>query len=124
MKRIGSPACCCLVLLTVLGCGGAPSINGTVTYEGEPIRRGSISFAPSNGQGAPVAAAITDGSYRIPEARVGSMRVAISGYEVPEAPPGAFVYDPDPAPPGASAIRTRRRRSAAWASRSSSRALA
>ena len=82
---------CLLVagLLFVSGCGGPPSISGTVTYEGELVGNGVITFAPVDGAGTPASTKIKDGKYHIAEAKEGSMKVSISGYEFPEVPPGS-----------------------------------
>lgn len=77
------------LLLVSLGCSGKPSISGLVTYEGEPISNGVISFSPVDGNATPVACKIRDGKFRVEEAFAGSMKVTVSGYEIPEAPAGS-----------------------------------
>ena len=59
-----------------LGCGGDPSkpklgrVSGTVTYKGEPVTKGVVSFVPAGGPGVetgqPAAGEIgSDGSYEL-----------------------------------------------------------
>ncbi|QDV78712.1 hypothetical protein [Botrimarina mediterranea] len=56
----------------------APSVQGTVTYEGKPIESGRIAFSPIGGQGTPFGGLIENGSYSIDEAYLGKRVVAIS----------------------------------------------
>lgn len=66
--------------LATAGCGGsATAVSGKVTYNGEPVEMGTISFRPADGKGQVYAARITDGSYSIPDAQPGSRVVAIRG---------------------------------------------
>jgi hypothetical protein len=78
----------CLVLCPALaGCGSAKykgakqyPLAGEVTFEGEPIDVGSISFIPESGKGRPSGGVITDGKYDVPEemgANAGKYRVEI-----------------------------------------------
>ena len=77
-------------LLVATGCGSSgSSISGVVTYEGDPVPNGVITFGSVEGGGAPMASKIRDGKYRIDEARTGAMKVTVSGYEIPEIPPGS-----------------------------------
>src|SRR5215213_7297166 len=53
---------CCLVLVAsaslLAGCGGDPSkpklgrVSGTVTYKGQPVTKGLVTFVPVGGAGA------------------------------------------------------------------------
>lgn len=55
-----------LTLATMfVGCGpSSPSATGKVTYEGQPIRSGNITFSPTSG-GPIVGAEIVDGTYSV-----------------------------------------------------------
>jgi hypothetical protein len=72
-----------LVLLAalLLGCGRSPSsvISGNVTYEGVPVSRGQISFAPVGGQGRVCSGPIDAGKYRVENVPAGRMIVQIIG---------------------------------------------
>lgn len=81
-------AFCCLGLCVVLaGCGGSKysgekryPLAGEVTFEGQPVDLGSISFMPAEGQGRSSGGVITDGKYAVPEeqgANAGTYRVEI-----------------------------------------------
>jgi hypothetical protein len=69
-----------LVLVTtaafLIGCGGDPSkpklgrVSGKVTYHGQPVTKGMVSFVPSSGPGAETGQSATgeigpDGSYTL-----------------------------------------------------------
>lgn len=65
----------CLVLIAaissiVAGCGDArrQSVSGTVTFDGQPLKEGSIRFIPTEGAEGPSAGAdIIDGKFEIPK---------------------------------------------------------
>ncbi|MBN2292315.1 MAG: hypothetical protein JXM70_07815 [Pirellulales bacterium] len=59
-----------LILLTVVCCGCGPEnraeISGKVLLDGQPLKKGSISFIPTAGNKGPAAgASISDGTYHI-----------------------------------------------------------
>lgn len=61
-----------LLCVGFTGCGGGPpglpraSVSGTVTWEGAPIKEGTITFVPiGDTKGAPAAAIIRDGKYTL-----------------------------------------------------------
>src|SRR6188768_2649383 len=65
----------CLLLCTfplnlILGCGGGTgekfAIDGVVSYAGEPIKNGSLTFRSADPSSPEVSAAIVDGAYRVP----------------------------------------------------------
>jgi hypothetical protein len=69
-----------LLALSAAGCDqNSGSISGTVTYNGEPVKMGTISFRPVGGAGQVFAGQITDGAYSIPKSTPGSRTVAIRG---------------------------------------------
>jgi hypothetical protein len=58
-----------LLCLCLAGCsdGGACSVSGQVTFDGQPLPEGNIKFDPAGeSQGAAGAAKIQDGRYEIP----------------------------------------------------------
>jgi hypothetical protein len=58
-----------LPVLLLVGCGGSTggiAINGNVTYGGEPIKKGSVTFRPSDPRMPEVSAPIIDGAYQVP----------------------------------------------------------
>lgn len=91
------------VALTLFGCGGEPTLSGTVTLDGEPLTKGEITFV---GDGLPTAYGTigTDGSYAAKSGaqktlKAGNYRVAIGAYEqVPSgsqfAPPSKKLITP------------------------------
>lgn len=66
--------------LWAAGCGESQTtISGKVTYNGQPIEAGTISFRPADGKGQVFAAEIVDGLYSIPNGKPGSRTVIIHG---------------------------------------------
>ena len=55
------------IALASAGCGGAASVEGTVTYQGQPIEKGSIAFIAQDGGETPltVGQEVTGGKYSI-----------------------------------------------------------
>ena len=43
----------CSMIPLLIGCGGESgiSVNGTVTYDGQPLQSGSVTFEPADGVG-------------------------------------------------------------------------
>jgi len=72
------------VILALAGCGSSgPNVEGTVTYDGEPIEMGTITFLPAGAsKSAPGGAQIVAGKYKIPgetAPKPGAYRVEIIG---------------------------------------------
>jgi hypothetical protein len=68
-------AACCLPL----GCGSKPAeVTGTVTYNGQPVESGSVSFRPQ-GAGTGFGAQIVDGKYTATKIYPGKMLALIRG---------------------------------------------
>lgn len=107
MNRLCPSVVCCLALSTlwltaIVGCGSAGAyegpkrypLKGRVTFNGEPVTSGMISFVPEDGKSNPAGGPIEDGTYAIPEpkgANPGSYRVLIYWHK----PTGKQVQDPD-----------------------------
>jgi hypothetical protein len=47
------------------GCGSAAGVSGEVTYDGQPVEDGRITFLPADGKGPSVGAPITGGKYTL-----------------------------------------------------------
>ncbi|MHC2066797.1 hypothetical protein ACYFX5_04955 [Bremerella sp. T1] len=80
------------VLVLLSGCTSQKasdiySISGTISYDGKPLPKGNISFAPDaskNNQGPGVTAEITDGKYETPDGKGisgGPYVLTINGYD-------------------------------------------
>jgi hypothetical protein len=94
--RLGAFAALTLAL-GIPGCGSGPpmaEVSGTVTFEGKKVDKGSVSFFPLNGKGAPAGGYIENGVYTA-EVPYGEMRVKINGqkfsrkrklYDRPDSP--------------------------------------
>ncbi len=96
-----------LLLALLGGCGGngLVEITGTVTYDGQPVQKGTIAFLPSDGKGPTVAAIIAEGKYT---AKIfpGAKLVKIEGYKIvgrghvlPENPRSPMVDITEPVVP-------------------------
>jgi hypothetical protein len=71
---------CGLVLspLLVSGCGTSrPVVEGTITLDGIPVRKGAIQLKPVDGKGQTAGTGVVDGRYRM-EASPGTMKVIIN----------------------------------------------
>lgn len=69
-----------LLLFTLgsVGCEQKTVVTGKVTYNGQPVEKGAISFRPS-GPGQSFGANIKDGAYEAPQAKPGSWMALIVG---------------------------------------------
>jgi hypothetical protein len=71
-----------LLLILVSGCGGSSaSISGTVTYNGEPVGDGSITFIPVDGKGPQAGGPIEAGHYGVDNITPGPKLVRIEAYK-------------------------------------------
>jgi hypothetical protein len=69
----------------LLGCGGGKGdITGEVTYKGEPISVGRITFLSQVGNNEVKSAHIIRGKYTITGFPAGSVRISIESFEPPE----------------------------------------
>jgi hypothetical protein len=78
-RRLDATACAVCLLLTAIGCGGSGKhpVTGAVSYDGEKVPTGWVTFVGDQGE-APINGAIAeDGTYRL-EAEPGVYRVGIS----------------------------------------------
>lgn len=101
------PYCFVALLLAVcLGCGGSGGVpvRGEVTYDGQPVDSGSITFQPADGAGRSTGATIENGRYAItgeasplPGKYTVNIRAALkTGKQVkagPPFPPGTMVEE-------------------------------
>jgi len=72
---------CALALaapLLVSGCGTRrPVVEGQITLDGIPVRKGAIQLIPADGKGQTAGTGVVDGRYRM-EASPGTMKVIIN----------------------------------------------
>jgi hypothetical protein len=95
-------------LFALTGCSNdgvqRAEVSGTVTFNGQPVKEGSINFFPTDGTKGPEAGgAILDGKYHIPKAKgpvVGKNRVELRAFQKtgrriqdPTAPPGTLTEE-------------------------------
>jgi hypothetical protein len=66
-----------LGLATSTGCGtGTGTVSGHVTYKGQPIKKGTITFFPKAPKVRPAGGVIQDGKYSL-EVPVGEVEIAV-----------------------------------------------
>ncbi len=105
-------AAVCFVLAGAAGCGGGDplqrqAVSGTVTFKGQPLDKGTITFLPADSQSKaqPGGATITNGQFSLPAAQglaPGKYRVQIS------SPVGGAEAKPDEAPGDSSKLAEER----------------
>ena len=73
----------CALTLTLSSCGKEKlyTVSGTVSYQGELVPDGSISFVPGDPKLSPQGASIRDGKYTA-QVRKGTMTVKITGSKI------------------------------------------
>lgn len=106
MRRLLSVFFCLVtVALTMTGCEGRDphgrqAIQGTVTFQGQPLDQGSIRFQSPEDSGLSAGALIRNGKYQIPREQglpPGTYKVHISSLE--PTPPLTGAPGENPAPP-------------------------
>lgn len=66
------------VCLVACGCGdGTATVTGRITFNGEPVSRGSITLVPTDGKGQPAGANVENGSYSMKGVAPGEKTVQI-----------------------------------------------
>lgn len=85
-KLIGRTRALLLAVGFALAAGCSDSgatVSGQVTYEGEPVKQGYITFAPADGKGPVAGGAITDGRYTVEKLTPGSKLVRVEASSGP-----------------------------------------
>jgi hypothetical protein len=80
IRSIGRVAVLAVALFVLLaGCSNnrMAQVTGTVSLDGQPIDKGSISFIPADGKGATAGSEIKDGKYNVSKVSPGTMLVQI-----------------------------------------------
>ena len=113
-----------LPLLGGLACGPSngldlATVRGTVTYKGEPVRAGNVTFFPDDSKGTvgpPATGTINDGSFTLSSesasdgALVGTHKVSVLGYDPEPVSSAGALPDPQADPRAFLAAKTQRRR--------------
>ncbi len=94
------------VAIGAAGCGrSVGTVTGKVTYKGQPLKGGVVSFTPADGKGPPVPATIAeDGSYTAEKVPTGEMHVTVDNSNLKPPPDvlkggGPPKYQPPPEAP-------------------------
>jgi hypothetical protein len=69
------------ILLAATGCESSTGASGTVTYDGRPVEKGTITFLPADGQGPAAGGEIRDGQYRVDDLTPGAKIVQIEAFQ-------------------------------------------
>ena len=80
LRRMTASLATAFLLVIVSGCQQATTISGEVTYEGQPLKKGNITFQPADGHGPSSGGQIVDGHYRL-TATPGAKKVHVNGLE-------------------------------------------
>jgi len=91
--------CTWIVVILALGCTRGPAVgtvNGEVTYDGQPVEDGHVTFTPVDGKGQTGGAVIVNGKFTAPDVPATKMKVELHGnkktgrkikaYDTPESP--------------------------------------
>lgn len=70
-----------IAMLLCAGCAGdtTGTVSGQVTFNGQPLEKGLISFSTQDGQGGTGGSEVLQGRYRVAELRPGKYFVHIAG---------------------------------------------
>jgi hypothetical protein len=97
-----------LIMLFAVGCGRKTgTVTGTVTIDGEPLKGGNVTFARNDGQTTMSGTINEDGSYKVENVPVGTVKVCVEtksmnpalasgGVNRPGARPGGGMGGPPP----------------------------
>lgn len=67
-----------------MGCGGKkPTVSGTVSYKGEKLGNGNVTFIGADNKAA-VSPINADGTYRVNDAPVGAVKITVETAPIPE----------------------------------------
>jgi hypothetical protein len=85
----------------VAGCGGSTgTVTGSVTYQGRPLKGGTVMFTPAGGGTSPVAVIINeDGSYTAEKVPVGEATITVDTAFLRPPPGGGMGGSPKYEPP-------------------------
>lgn len=76
----------CLGLAVLSGCGSSGTVSGKITYEGQPLNGGTVTFISSQ-DGKPYSGPIqSDGSYRVEKIPTGKTKITVQVPEPPQIP--------------------------------------
>ena len=88
VRAVGVVGLALLAMTALVGCSSksGSTLEGAVTYNGEPVASGTISFMPSGGAGTPFGAKIVDGRYAADKASAGKFKALVTGDRVGATP--------------------------------------
>ena len=91
-------------LVGLAGCSaGKGDVSGKVTFKGQPVPAGRVTFVSEAGNQTSLSAAITDGQYTLSNFPAGPAKISVETFApVASAPPGSSPSGPG-VPPGVTA---------------------
>jgi hypothetical protein len=87
--RRRAPAAVLGLLLAATGCGGYGTVSGKVTFNGQPVKGGYVTFVAESGGGSasgPIDP--KDGSFSIEKVPTGTVKVGVQSIDRPRPGPG------------------------------------
>jgi hypothetical protein len=88
IARILTASLLCFLLAGMVGCGGKGSLTGKVTYNNNPLPKGStLTFMSSSNRAFVTDVKSEDGSYSIDGLPVGDYKVIVKPYAAPKVAP-------------------------------------
>jgi hypothetical protein len=82
-----------LLLVSAVGCGGVSDVTGSVTYNGKPVKTGSVTVRSTDG--TVFSGPITDGNYSVTGIPSGAVTFAVSSPD-PANQPASYQGDESP----------------------------
>jgi hypothetical protein len=69
-----------ILLLNAVGCGPSTGVvKGIVTYQGQPLDAGTVSFEPTSGAGGTAGGEVNKGEFLVKELKPGKFKVRVDG---------------------------------------------
>jgi hypothetical protein len=79
----------CLFLIGLAGCAGKGEVSGKVTYKGQSVPAGRVTFLCQAGDNRAMSTAIQDGRYTILDCPAGPVKISVETFPPVNAAPDA-----------------------------------
>jgi hypothetical protein len=79
LARLGYRPLLLTFLVLLAGCSRKSTVTGAVTFDGQKVKTGYISFLPADGKGPTAGGQIKDGYYRVANVAPGLKRIEVVG---------------------------------------------
>ena len=83
VRSANMPGSICILMawIVLVGCQSNDLLQGKVTYNGEPVAKGSITFLSADGEGSGFSAEVADGAYSTDILKLGNHIAIVRGVE-------------------------------------------